>query len=79
MSTIAGNLYRIGYQIITNGTNPSPDPPQSVGPLTFVTVNAASAAAAVTALTADLSLSGSQRLSIQSITQDNLYAGTIYS
>jgi hypothetical protein len=78
MGTIANPFYRIKYQIITNGTNPSPDPPQSVGPIVTATVNAATLNAAIAALSADLSISGSQRLSILEAQQIH-QADTVYN
>lgn len=62
MATITTPFYKIGYQILTNGTNT--DPPSVVGPLTFIVATAASLTAAVAALIADLSLAGNQRCAI---------------
>lgn len=79
MGTITLYMYKVQYQILTNGTTPPTDPPSVVGPLVTTMVNAATPNAAVTALLADLSLSVGQRLSIQSIRQTDEYAATIYN
>jgi uncharacterized transporter YbjL len=71
MGTIANPFFKIKYQIITNSANT--DPPSIVGPLTEAIVNAATLAAAITALAADLSINAStQRLEI-------VYSETIHA
>lgn len=78
MGTITLFMYKVQYQILTNAAA-NIDPPSAVGPLVTTMVNAATPNAAVTALLADLSLAGNQRLSIQSIRQEAEYAATIYN
>jgi hypothetical protein len=78
MATISGNFYKVTYQIVTPNAQGTTNPPSVVTAPTFALVNAASAAAAVTALTSDLSLTGSQFLSIQNVQQQDLYASTCY-
>lgn len=76
MSTISGNFYKVTYVIVTNGVNT--DPPAIVGAIQFALVNAATAAAAITALTTDLSISGSLRLVVMNVQQvDSQY--TVYN
>jgi uncharacterized membrane protein len=78
MATIAGNFYKITYQIVTPNAQGTTNPPTLVSAIAFALVNAATAAAAVIALAADIGLTGSQFLSIQNVQQQDLYASTCY-
>jgi hypothetical protein len=78
MATISGFFYRIGYIIVTNPASGPIDPPIIVAPLAFALVNAASQQAAVTALIADLSLAGNQRLIVEGVTQVEMWSTTNY-
>ena len=76
MGTIGGNFYRVKYQILQSSADSTGGSPQTAVATALqdpqdALVNAATQIAAVTALTADLSLSGSQRLRIVSIKQEN--------
>ena len=79
MGTIAGFFYKICYLILTNPATGPIDPPAVVAPLAFALVNAATQAAAVVALTADLSLTASQRLVVVTIQQVDTFANTTYN